>query len=577
MRYTAGPKHGFKADVTYEGDDPRNKELTKPHKSEFNRSPSPFQHHSPVPVAQHRPLHPKTKSNRPTLSFKKADTPIYFSNPLKAQQPTKYYNHNDEDSFPSQNFQLLEPIRAAVTTQPPPSPPAIFFSSTPPSVAIYNHISSTPKPYSGPKSIYDKMPQDKGGYRKPFPTIDPDKSPRAGPSKKPKKYVFHPSSGFHEARKPFYDVYSSHAPSAEDDNSPPVFKNNGYQFNKPQKGVTTKLISPVPSFLDPHTLVSSQYSNPHLRSDHISNAHPTKSRLIPEGYFNQGLQQSSSLSYPGNKYETIRKRKRKKHNKSKQYHAEVTPHYHDIDVTTKKSIFQFLNPQSSRGYKSKEQDNRFFKFPETKFFDHGDRPAVSNYPPQSSLATFAAGLHPSIGNDDQSVHSQYFYTKAAQQTGRKKPTRPPTSGLVFLETPGTGERPTALGVGNAMERLPHSMTHTITHPYEVGSVDYGKNVGYSTSKKENNELTGGDEDPNSRFYRDSSYFNRRRGTNSFTPPGYHGSSSNRRRDYLIDNSRDTVVQESTMKSVVSSENASQEQSKSNISNTNNEAKNGDST
>jgi len=104
-------------------------------------------------------------------------------------------------------------------------------------------------------------------------------------------------------------------------------------------------------------------------------------------------------------------------------------------------------------------------------------------PVKSSLATFTSNLaYAGISTPKPPL---YFKSKRVIPVGR--PVRPSVGGLVYLETPATGPRPTALGIKEILARLPHDnlpRPKTTTHPYELGSKDYGSTVGYSPATED---------------------------------------------------------------------------------------------
>jgi len=130
-------------------------------------------------------------------------------------------------------------------------------------------------------------------------------------------------------------------------------------------------------------------------------------------------------------------------------------------------------------------------------------------------------------------HSFYLKTSSGKpkngRFGRKKT----SSGLVYLETPGEGPRPSEVGVKEELSRLPNMPPHsTSIHPYEVGSKDYGHSVGYKNTGADSYSHSNGYGDEHLSHLDGNQYHD---GHDNHEGNSYH-------REYLIDNSPDSIVQ-----------------------------------
>src|SRR5665811_1964525 len=117
VRYTAGGTIGYKADVTYEGDDPRNKDLAKTVPPNISPSPGPPYDYNPSgpsggssSFSSSSPPNKKYKSSLAPTSpikprknknpYKDYEGQVFLSRPLKSQRSSLSPSHIYHESSP---------------------------------------------------------------------------------------------------------------------------------------------------------------------------------------------------------------------------------------------------------------------------------------------------------------------------------------------------------------------------------------------------------------------------------------------------------------------------------------------
>lgn len=465
VRYTAGGKHGYKADVTYEAPDPN--AASSPSQPALHHHK---QYHEPV-----QPIHHLSATPAPSYNTNR----VVKSRPLKQ---VAVHEVEDDDEYHHQ--QSHEP-----EFHPPPHPsPKIrlkaggnILTNPSPTSEYLNEISSTPTPR--PNSIYDKISPFRGGKYSGSEELAyaHEQSPRAGPSRgKQKQFAKHVTStaaSFFESPSPSpYPVKSNTVVPTPTKK----YKNYGQlpyvghqsvnhvnEYARPQKHIQYLQETPVhhhhqPHHLQPHPtpIVTKAVKESH---QHVVPLDNYKSGLVPESY-----------SPPVYKSKKPKKLKHGIHNPLGQYLLQSP-------VTSQAPYAAYPQPTVA-AIQPKDPYHYYNSFHSPHHHGYGQLHASptpitsvthseSPYPNAYPVTAFPTG--PSL--------------PSPTQPRLRLPVPPSTAGHVYLETPASGERPTRLGVQEALSRIPGrelSTPKTTIHPYEVGSADYGKGVAYGNSPQD---------------------------------------------------------------------------------------------
>jgi hypothetical protein len=303
VRYTAGGTIGYKADVTYEGDDPRNLELAK-------SVPSQPQPSSSRPNKNFGPKKYSGPSN--SNSYNSKDGPTYRSRPGKSRRPTQspFPSYPNNEGYPQSASP--SPYPSARPSPTGPTGPSSFYNGN-------NVMDST----SRPKSIYDKIPSSssqgkKQQYKEGTLSYQHDQSPRAGPS----KYGGSSNSGYHIEASPTKESYYSNSKS-NPTKDPSYYSNSNSNPTKEPSYYSNSNSNP--------TKEPSYYSN--------SNSNPTKQ---PSYYSNSNSNPTKQPSYYSNSNSNP--------TNEPSYYDDALGHgppYFNSGPTAPSSPLNYINPRSS--------------------------------------------------------------------------------------------------------------------------------------------------------------------------------------------------------------------------------------
>jgi len=572
VRYTAGGTIGYKADVTYEGDDPRNKDLAKPTLPSGRPRPSGPTSRAPS-FANYYP------SSSPTSDPYSDDQPSFVPRSKKTRRPSNKNSQSYLDHSPS--YISPSPTPSVYSSKPSPS------SSGYHSASSYNGIGFTARP----KSIYDKIPASskKPKFQEGTLSYQHDQSPRAGPAKNgasssryqvedaPKKSPFYPNnvgptvstnSGYHHddisgpPGPPYYPPVSPTPSSSPFDSNQQRFSSNK---RKPAKTPKKQIHYEVEDDYGPSTYTP-------IRSSKSGSLIPIeKFKAGPKKYKNDKPFKSIYLDTPGSSF------------------SNSQGGYSQSDAfppPPSKSNYQFhsqKNPAPSRrpsyGQQQQQQSYNSYDSPSVRYkepfhYYNSQHPSYHHggFTGSQPSPTPPVGMNQLHVNPTAAAYDidytgggkQTYYFNRGSSGGRSSSPKPgrrvnrkqtTSSGLVYLETPGVGPRPTDLGVKELLSQLPnmpsnreHNLKTTI-HAYEVGSKDYGVGVGYKNSESSPSRYNNNnDRDHNSNNHFDDDHhhhhFSPQLNTNQFAPHSHEESDSigNYHRDYLYDGSPDSIVQ-----------------------------------
>ncbi|ODM98251.1 Pro-resilin [Orchesella cincta] len=460
VRYTAGGKHGYKADVTYESSG-QSQELPP-----AGPSPSYHRHKLSGQKQYHASVQPTPFAPSPAPSFN--SDRVYKSRPLKT---TALYGEDDDDEYQHQHQRGTPKITFKGGNGPR--------APTPTPEYAYNGVSTTPTPR--PNSIYDKISPYRGGgnvgkqgYKLDDLAYAHENSPRAGPVRSKTRNLpvpEAPQKGRSTAAS-YYDTQQIQPHSKIKVSSRPTkkYKDPAFYYAGPQQSHQSQ-VNHVNSYVGPKHF---QYLQETPAQAYSPSPSPVPKQLKQSHRHVVPLEQYKSggpIRVAYNNYNSPKPRKQKK---KYGIHQPLGQYLVQTPATAETPTYQPTSP----ALLPKEPFHYYNSFHSAQHHGFGQ---ISPSPT------------PSVSTNSLN-HQQYpspypvtaYPTKPYQgehvtptQHRLRLPSPPSTSGHVYLETPASGARPNRLGIKEALSRLPNiPEAKTTVHPYEVGSVDYGKGVGY---------------------------------------------------------------------------------------------------
>ncbi|CAL8099890.1 unnamed protein product [Orchesella dallaii] len=456
VRYTAGGKHGYKADVTYESSGNSN-ELPP-------AGPSPAYHRQKLNGHKqyHASVQPTQFAPTPSPSFN--SDRVYKSRPLKT---TPLYGEDNDDHDEEYHPRIGTPkITYKGGNSPQPSPTPEY---------AYNGVSTTPTPR--PNSIYDKISPYRGGGKQVYKLDDlayaHEHSPRAGPVRSKTRNLPVPetprgrstAASYYDTQQvqPHPKIKVSARPTKKYKN-PATYYAAPQQTHQPQANINSYVGPKHFQYLQ-ETPVHTYQPSPSPVTKQLKESHR---HVVPLEQYKSGG--PIRVAY---NYNTVKPRKQKK---KYNIHQPLGQYL----VQTPATAVTPQNYQSTpAGGLPKEPFHYYNSFHQPQHHGFGQispspTPSVASNPsPYRNPSPYPVTAYPSPTKPYITEHVTPSHSRL------RLPSPPSTAGHVYLETPASGERPNRLGIKEALSRLPNiPEAKTTVHPYEVGSADYGKGVGY---------------------------------------------------------------------------------------------------